>query len=98
MKVNTVFLRDSTGISDSMLILFGGAVKCGVQVISWVCTFCERFTFFWCLRPFTSPFQAGHLKMLNGYIEFFMDSSLAECYLQLKEELDKLIENKVSFI
>lgn len=36
--------------------------------------------------------------MLNGYIEFFMDSSLAECYLQLKEELDKLIENKVSCI
>lgn len=69
VKVNTVFLRDSTGISDSMLILFGGAVKCGVQ--------------------------AGHLKMLNGYIEFFMDSSLAECYLQLKEELDKLIENKL---
>lgn len=69
VKVNTVFLRDSTGISDSMLILFGGAVNCGVQ--------------------------AGHLKMLNGYIEFFMDSSLAECYLQLKEELDKLIENKL---
>ena len=36
--------------------------------------------------------------MLNGYVEFFMDSSLADCYLQLKEELDKLIENKVSRI
>ncbi|KAA0034620.1 DExH-box ATP-dependent RNA helicase DExH3 [Cucumis melo var. makuwa] len=69
VKVNTVFLRDSTGISDSMLILFGGAVNRGVQ--------------------------AGHLKMLNGYVEFFMDSSLADCYLQLKEELDKLIENKL---
>lgn len=33
VKVNTVFLRDSTGISDSMLILFGGAVNCGVQVM-----------------------------------------------------------------
>lgn len=33
VKVNTVFLRDSTGISDSMLILFGGAVNRGVQVM-----------------------------------------------------------------
>ncbi|KAL5647306.1 hypothetical protein ACJX0J_041661, partial [Zea mays] len=37
-------------------------------------------------------FQAGHLKMLDGYIDFFMDPSLSECYLQLKEELDKLIQ------
>jgi hypothetical protein len=41
-------------------------------------------------------FQAGHLKMLDGYIDFFMDPSLSECYLQLKEELDKLIQQKVS--
>lgn len=32
VKVNTVFLRDSTGISDSMLIIFGGAVNRGIQV------------------------------------------------------------------
>ncbi|KAJ9185274.1 hypothetical protein P3X46_004927 [Hevea brasiliensis] len=69
VKVNTVFIRDSTGVSDSILILFGGALSCGVQ--------------------------AGHLKMLDGYIDFFMDPSLAECYLKLKEEFDKLIQEKL---
>lgn len=34
VKVNTVFIRDSTGVSDSILILFGGALSCGVQVIT----------------------------------------------------------------
>lgn len=33
--------------------------------------------------------------MLQGYIDFFMDSTLAECYLKLKEELDGLIQKKV---
>lgn len=33
VKVNTVFIRDSTGISDSILILFGGALNCGAQVL-----------------------------------------------------------------
>lgn len=33
VKVNTVFVRDSTGVSDSILILFGGALNHGVQVI-----------------------------------------------------------------
>lgn len=33
MKVNTVFLRDSTGVSDSILILFGGALNLGIEVI-----------------------------------------------------------------
>ncbi|ONM09236.1 DEA(D/H)-box RNA helicase family protein [Zea mays] len=69
VKVNAVFIRDSTGVSDSILILFGGAVAKGGM--------------------------AGHLKMLDGYIDFFMDPSLSECYLQLKEELDKLIQQKL---
>lgn len=69
VKVNTVFIRDSSGVSDSILILFGGALSCGLQ--------------------------AGHLKMLNGYIDFFMDPSLAECYLKLREELDKLLQKKL---
>ncbi|KAF5952437.1 hypothetical protein HYC85_010381 [Camellia sinensis] len=56
VKVNTVFIRDSTGVSDSILILFGGNLNHGVL--------------------------AGHLKMLEGYIEFFMDPSLLDCYLQ----------------
>lgn len=33
VKVNTVFIRDSTGVSDSILILFGGALSHGIQVI-----------------------------------------------------------------
>lgn len=39
--------------------------------------------------------QMGHLKMLDGYIDLFMDPSLAECYLKLREELDKLVQKKV---
>ncbi|XP_051123438.1 DExH-box ATP-dependent RNA helicase DExH3 [Andrographis paniculata] len=69
VKVNTVFIRDSTGVSDSILILFGGKLDCGSL--------------------------AGNLKMLGGYIDFFMDPSLAECYLKLKEELDELIQKKL---
>uniref|UniRef100_R7W454 Helicase C-terminal domain-containing protein n=1 Tax=Aegilops tauschii TaxID=37682 RepID=R7W454_AEGTA len=69
VKVNAVFIRDSTGVSDSILILFGGAV--------------------------TKGSAAGHLKMLDGYIDLFMDPSLSECYLQLKEELDKLVQKKL---
>ncbi|KAJ6358173.1 hypothetical protein OIU78_005914 [Salix suchowensis] len=69
VKVNTVFIRDSTGVSDSIMILFGGALAFGAQ--------------------------AGHLKMLDGYIDFFMDHNLAECFLKLKEELDKLLQKKL---
>ncbi|GMG99510.1 hypothetical protein Nepgr_001350 [Nepenthes gracilis] len=69
VKVNSVFIRDSTAVSDSILILFGGALSRGVQ--------------------------AGHLKMLDGYIDFFMDPNLSECYGNLKEELDKLIQKKL---
>lgn len=36
--------------------------------------------------------------MLGGYIDFFMDPSLAECYLNLKEEVDKLVQKKVKFL
>ncbi|KAK1374158.1 RNA helicase [Heracleum sosnowskyi] len=69
VKVNTVLLRDSTGVSDSILILFGGNLSHGVQ--------------------------AGHLKMLEGYIDFFMDPSMAECYVKLKQELDNLLQKKL---
>ncbi|XP_010558246.1 PREDICTED: DExH-box ATP-dependent RNA helicase DExH3 [Tarenaya hassleriana] len=69
VKVNAVFIRDSTGVSDSILILFGGALSNGVQL--------------------------GHLKMLDGYIDFFMDPNLAESYVKLKEELDKLLQKKL---
>ncbi|XP_030455416.2 DExH-box ATP-dependent RNA helicase DExH3 [Syzygium oleosum] len=69
VKVNSVFLRDSTGISDSVLLLFGGNISRGGL--------------------------DGHLKMLGGYLEFFMESSLAETYLSLKRELGELIQNKL---
>lgn len=29
VKVNSVFLRDSTGVSDSVVLLFGGSVSSG---------------------------------------------------------------------
>ena len=40
--------------------------------------------------------QDGHLKMLGGYLEFFMDPALAKMYESLKLELDELIQTKVS--
>ena len=101
VKVNTVFIRDSTGVSDSILILFGGALACGVQVILY-----PFYRYLWYLLPvelaefynqYFSCVQAGHLKMLDGYIDFFMDHTLAECFLKLKEELDKLLQKKVSW-
>ncbi|KAL6005151.1 hypothetical protein ACLOJK_005713 [Asimina triloba] len=69
VKVNAVFIRDSTGVSDSILILFGGSLSRGAL--------------------------AGHLKMLDGYIDFFMDPSLAELCWNLKAELDKIIQMKL---
>ncbi|XP_047966459.1 DExH-box ATP-dependent RNA helicase DExH3-like isoform X2 [Salvia hispanica] len=69
VKVHNVFIRDSTGVSDSILLLFGGKLECGAT--------------------------GGHLQMLEGYIEFFMCPSLAECYLKLKEEADKLLVQKL---
>ncbi|KAL6514875.1 hypothetical protein OROGR_020454 [Orobanche gracilis] len=69
VKVNTVFIRDSTGVSDSILILFGGNLDYSAKV--------------------------GNLNMLKGYIDFFMDPTLAECYVKLKEELEKLLQKKL---
>jgi len=34
IKIREVLIRDSTCVSDSMLILFGGALDNGIQVIS----------------------------------------------------------------
>lgn len=36
--------------------------------------------------------------MLEGYVEFFMDPSLAECYVKLKEEVNKLLMKKVNLL
>ncbi|XP_042504463.1 DExH-box ATP-dependent RNA helicase DExH3-like isoform X2 [Macadamia integrifolia] len=69
VKVNSVFLRDSTAVSDSLVLLFGGNISSGGL--------------------------DGHLKMLGGYLEFFMKPVLADTYLNLKRELDELIQNKL---
>ncbi|MBA0859460.1 hypothetical protein Goshw_007082 [Gossypium schwendimanii] len=69
VKVNAVFLRDSTGVSDSILLLFGGNISRGGL--------------------------DGHLKMLGGYLEFFMKPALAVMYLSVKRELEELIQRKL---
>ncbi|KAF7131696.1 hypothetical protein RHSIM_Rhsim09G0102100 [Rhododendron simsii] len=69
IKVNSVFLRDSTAVSDSVLLLFGGSI----------------------LRGDTD----GHLKMLGGYLEFFMKPATAEMYQSLRKELEELIQTKL---
>ncbi|KAJ4709838.1 putative ATP-dependent RNA helicase [Melia azedarach] len=69
IKVNSVFLRDSTAISDSVLLLFGGSILQGDI--------------------------DGHLKMMGGYLEFFMNPSVADLYQCLRRELDELIQNKL---
>lgn len=69
IKVNCVFLRDSTAISDSVLLLFGGTISKGEV--------------------------DGHLKVLGGYLEFFMNPTVAEMYRSLRRELDELIYTKL---
>ncbi|PKA49264.1 putative pre-mRNA-splicing factor ATP-dependent RNA helicase [Apostasia shenzhenica] len=69
VKVNSVFLRDSTAVSDSILLLFGGNICQGGL--------------------------DGHLKMLGGYLEFFMKPDLACTYITLKKELEEIILNKL---
>ncbi|XP_062157615.1 DExH-box ATP-dependent RNA helicase DExH3-like isoform X1 [Alnus glutinosa] len=69
VKVNSVFLRDSTGVSDSVLLLFGGNISRGGL--------------------------DGHLKMLGGYLEFFMKPALADMYLSLKRGLEELMQKKL---
>nr|XP_016437469.1 PREDICTED: DExH-box ATP-dependent RNA helicase DExH5, mitochondrial-like isoform X1 [Nicotiana tabacum] len=69
IKVNSVFLRDSTAISDSVLLLFGGTISKGEV--------------------------DGHLKMLGGYLDFYMSPTIAEMYRSLRRELDELIHTKL---
>uniref|UniRef100_A0A7N2KKK4 RNA helicase n=2 Tax=Quercus lobata TaxID=97700 RepID=A0A7N2KKK4_QUELO len=71
IKVNSVFLRDSTAVSDSVLLLFGGTISRGET--------------------------DGHLKMLGGFLEFFMNPTLADMYQNLRRELDELIQKKLLY-
>lgn len=70
VKVNAVFLRDSTAVSDSVVLLFGGSIS--------------------------GKALDGHLMMLGGYLEFFMNPSLANTYISLKRELNELVHKKLS--
>ncbi|XP_073130069.1 DExH-box ATP-dependent RNA helicase DExH5, mitochondrial-like isoform X2 [Henckelia pumila] len=69
IRINSVLLRDSTAVSDSMLLIFGGRILRGDM--------------------------DGHLKMLDGYLEFFMDSATADLYLSLRREVEELINTKL---
>ncbi|KAL8196392.1 hypothetical protein R6Q57_024687 [Mikania cordata] len=69
VKVNSVYLQDSTAVSDSMLLLFGGSILKGDV--------------------------EGHVKMLGGYLEFFMEPAVAIMYQTLKRELDELFQSKL---
>ncbi|KAG4984496.1 hypothetical protein JHK87_029245 [Glycine soja] len=69
IKVNSVFLRDSTAVSDSVVLLFGGSLLKGDA--------------------------DNHLKMLGGYLEFFMEPSVAEMYQSIRRELDDFIQSKL---
>lgn len=40
-------------------------------------------------------FQDNHLKMLGGYLEFFMEPDVADMYLSIRRELDDFIQSKV---
>ncbi|KAK7280406.1 hypothetical protein RJT34_25470 [Clitoria ternatea] len=71
IKVNSVFLRDSTAVSDSVVLLFGGSLLKGDA--------------------------DNHLKMLGGYLEFFMEPTVAETYRSIRRELDDLIQSKLLF-
>ncbi|XP_024401897.1 DExH-box ATP-dependent RNA helicase DExH3 [Physcomitrium patens] len=70
VKTSNVMIRDTTGVSDSMLLLFGGQVNQGGE--------------------------PGHLVMNNGFMEFFMEPSVALMYLRLRKELDDLISRKLA--
>ncbi|KAK7289786.1 hypothetical protein RIF29_03730 [Crotalaria pallida] len=71
IKVNSVFLRDSTAVSDSLVLLFGGSISKGDG--------------------------DGHLKMLGGYLEFFMKPAVANMYQSIRQKLDDFIQNKLLF-
>ncbi|KAL2546121.1 DEA(D/H)-box RNA helicase family protein [Forsythia ovata] len=71
IKVNSIFLRDSTAVSDSVLLLFGGAISKGDM--------------------------DGHLKMLGGYLEFYMEPATEELYQSLKRELEEFIQTKLLY-
>lgn len=39
--------------------------------------------------------QNGHLTMMDGYMDFFMEPSVLDIYLSLRKELDEVIQRKV---
>lgn len=90
--MNSVFLLDTTVVSDFVLLLSGGSISKG-DIMS-LLPFLTPFLFD--SIPFHDMKQDGHLKMLGGYLEFFMEPSLAELYHNLRKDLDELFQYKVS--
>ncbi|CAI9292560.1 unnamed protein product [Lactuca saligna] len=90
IKANSVFLLDMTVVSDSVMLLFGGSISKGD--IESLLPFLTPFLFD--SIPFHDMKQDGHLKMLGGYLEFFMEPSLAELYHNLRKDLYELFQYK----
>lgn len=112
IKVNSVFLRDSTAVSDSVVLLFGGSLLKGdaVSVMWFFIVSCVYYILyamfavsncslsFSCLVFYLNPtlfYQDNHLKMLGGYLEFFVDPSVVDLYQSIRRELDAFIQSKV---
>ncbi|XP_022738785.1 DExH-box ATP-dependent RNA helicase DExH3-like isoform X2 [Durio zibethinus] len=68
-------------MEDGQVLLYSNSVNAGVAKIPypWL-VFNEK---------------DGHLKMLGGYLEFFMKPAFADTYLSLKRELEELIQKKL---
>jgi hypothetical protein len=64
VKVNSVFLRDSTGVSDSVLLLFGGNIEKGGLV-----SFLMVFLFASPPLLFLHPFLCFLLLKLSIYFD-----------------------------
>lgn len=60
--------------------------------VSYCCLSFSCLMFYW--NP-TLFYQDNHLKMLGGYLDFFMDPSVVEMYQSIRRELDAFIQSKV---
>ncbi|CAI9270626.1 unnamed protein product [Lactuca saligna] len=72
------------------MLLFGGSISKGD--IESLLPFLTPFLFD--SIPFYDMKHDGHLKMLGGYLEFFMEPSLAELYHNLRKDLYELFQYK----
>lgn len=85
-----------------MILLFGGQLQRGGQVCK---LSCSELSFYHlpveaheACTEFVSTIrlQPGHLRMQGGHLEFFMAPELADIIWKLREELDELLQRKVT--